>query len=95
MECLVKAGCYQNDSVLYFCFCLCVMRKCLSNDDRYGDEKEMLNWRKNIFEILLPSFVLFSKSLLICKKKKKEITDNESGRQPSFICCLAFFSRFS
>lgn len=46
VECLVKAGCYQNDSVLYFCFCLCVMGKCLSNDDGYGDEKEMLNWRK-------------------------------------------------
>lgn len=54
---LVKAGCYQNDSVLYFCFYLCLMGKCLSNDDGYGDEKEeMLNWRKNIFEILLPFF---------------------------------------
>lgn len=57
VECWVKAGCYQNDSVLYFCFYLCLMGKCLSNDDGYGDEKEeMLNWRKNIFEILLPSF---------------------------------------
>lgn len=40
MECLVKAMCYQNDSVLYFCFYLCLMGKYISNDDGYDDEKE-------------------------------------------------------
>lgn len=40
MECLVKAMCYQNDSVLYFCFYLCLIGKYISNDDGYDDEKE-------------------------------------------------------
>ena len=36
------------------------MGKYISNDDGYGDEKkEMLNWEKNVFGILLPYIVFY------------------------------------
>lgn len=51
MEDLVKAMCYWSDSVLYFHFCS--RGKCIRNDDGHGGKKEeMLNWRKNISEML-------------------------------------------
>lgn len=48
--CLTPSGtqlCYQNNNILYFCFYLFLMGKCISNYDRCGNEKEeMINWKK-------------------------------------------------